>query len=74
MFSSPREEGEKWQLVEKSIVDKIRQDNENYIKAVNKLTNEVEDLRSKLSKAKRENNFVKQETEYQNRLKSDNAK
>ena len=52
MFSSPREEGEKCQLVEKSIVDKCRQEKEKYIKAVNKLTNEVEDLKNKLSKAK----------------------
>ena len=74
MFSSPREEGEKCQLVEKSIVDKCRQEKEKYIKAVKKLTNEVEDLKNKLSKAKGENNFVKQAAEYQNRLKSDNAK
>ena len=74
MFSSPREEGEKCQLVEKSIVDKCRQEKEKYIKAVNKLTKEVEDLKNKLSKAKGENNFVKQAAEYQNRLKSDNAK
>ena len=74
IFSSPREEGEQCQLVEKSIVDKCRQEKEKYIKAVNKLTNEVEDLKSKLSKAKGENNFVKQAAEYQNRLKSDNAK
>ena len=74
MFSSPREEGEKCQLVEKSIVDKCRQEKDKYIKAVNKLTKEVEDLKNKLSKAKGENNFVKQAAEYQNRLKSDNAK
>ena len=74
IFSSPREEGEQCQLVEKSIVDKCRQEKEKYIKAVNKLTNEVEDLKNKLSKAKGENNFVKQAAEYQNRLKSDNAK
>ena len=74
MFSSPREEGEKCQLVEKSIVDKCRQEKEKYIKAVKKLTNEVEDLKNKLSKARGENNFVKQAAEYQNRLKSDNAK
>ena len=74
MFSSPREEGEKCQLVEKSIVDKCRQEKEKYIKAVNKLTNEMNDLKHKLSKAKGENNFVKQAAEYQNRLKSDNAK
>ena len=40
----------------------------------NKLTNEMNDLKQKLSKAKGENNFVKQAAEYQNRLKSDNAK
>ena len=73
VFSSPREEGEKCQLVEKSIVDKCRQEKEKYIKAVNKLTNEMNDLKHKLSKAKGENNFVKQAAEYQNRLKSDNA-
>ena len=38
------------------------------------MINEVEDLKNKLSKAKGENNFVKQAAEYQNRLKSDNAK
>jgi len=74
VFSSPREEGEKCQLVEKTIVDKCRQEKEKYIKAVNKLTNEMNDLKHKLSKAKGENNFVKQAAEYQNRLKSDNAK
>ena len=74
VFSSPREEGEKCQLVEKSIVDKCRQEKEKYIKAVNKLTKEMNDLKHKLSKAKGENNFVKQAAEYQNRLKSDNAK
>jgi len=74
MFSSPREEGEKCQLVEKSIVDKCRQEKEKYMKAVSKLTKEVEELKHKLSKAKGENNFVKQAAEYQNRLKSDNAK
>ena len=74
VFSSPREEGEKCQLVEKTIVDKCRQEKEKYIKTVNKLTNEMNDLKEKLSKAKGENNFVKQAAEYQNRLKSDNAK
>jgi hypothetical protein len=74
VFSSPREEGEKCQLVEKTLVDKCRQEKEKYIKAVNKLTNEMNDLKQKLSKAKGENNFVKQAAEYQNRLKSDNAK
>ena len=74
MFSSPREEGEKCQLVEKSIIDKCRQEKEKYLKTVKKLTNAVEDLKLKLSKAKGENNFVKQAAEYQNRLKSDNAK
>lgn len=44
------------------------------MKTVKKLTNAVEDLKLKLSKAKGENNFVKQAAEYQNRLKSDNAK
>ena len=74
MFSSPREEGEKCQLVEKSIVDKCRQEKEKYLKTVKKLTNAVEDIKAKLTKAKGENNFVKQAAEYQNRLKSDNAK
>ena len=74
MFSSPREEGEKCQLVEKSIIDKCRHEKEKYLKTVKKLTNAVEDLKLKLSKAKGENNFVKQAAEYQNRLKSDNAK
>ena len=45
MFLSPREEGEKCQLVEKSIVDKFRKEKEKYTKAVNKLTNEIEDLK-----------------------------
>ena len=74
IFSSPREEDEQCQLVEKSVVDKCRQEKEKYSKTVNKLTNAVEDLKAKLAKAKGENNFVKQAAEYQNRLKSDNAK
>ena len=74
IFSSPREEGEMCQLVEKSIVDKCRQEKEKYSKTVNKLTNAVEDIKLKLAKAKGENNFVKQAADYQNRLKSDNAK
>ena len=74
VFSSPREEGEKCQLVEKTIVDKCRQEKEKYIKTVNKLNNEMNDLKQKLAKVKGENNFVKQAAEYQNRLKSDNAK
>jgi len=74
MFSSPREEGEKCQLVEKSLVDKCRQEKEKYMKAVKKYTKEVEDINKRLSKVKGENNFVKQAAEYQNRLKSDNAK
>ena len=41
VFSSPREEGEKCQLVEKTIVDKCRQEKEKYIKTVNKLNNEI---------------------------------
>jgi hypothetical protein len=74
MFSSPREEGEKCQLVEKTEIDKCRQEKENYMKAVKKYTKEVEDINQRLSKVKGENNFVKQAAEYQNRLKSDNAK
>lgn len=74
MFSSPREEGEKCQLVEKTLVDKCRQEKEKYMKAVKKYTKEVEDISQRLSKTKGENNFVKQAAEYQNRLKSDNAK
>jgi len=74
VFSSPREEGEQNQLVEKNLVDKSRQEKERLLKNINKLTREVKNIDEKLSKAKGENNFVKQAAEYQNRLKSDNAK
>ena len=74
VFTSPKEEGEKCQLVEKNIVDKCREENEDYTKSVNKLSKAVNDLKVKLFKAQGENNFVKQAAEYQNRLKSDNAK
>ena len=59
VFSSPREEGEKCQLVEKTIVDKCRQEKEKYIKTVNKLNKEMDDLKQKLSKVKGENKNIK---------------
>lgn len=74
VFTSPKEEGEHLQLVEKSIVDKLRDENTNYSNALNKLKTKITELKLKLFKATGENNFVKQASDYQNTLKSDNAR
>lgn len=73
-FTSPKEEGEKFQLVEKSIVDKYREENTKYSESIQKLKIKIADIKEKLFKATGENNFVKQASDYQNTLKSDNAK
>ena len=73
-FSSPREEGEQCQLIEKNIIDKCREEKDKYIKTVNKLNKEVEEISFKLSKVKGENNFVLQAIAFQDNVKLDNAK
>ena len=74
VFTSPKEEGEHLQLVEKSIVDKLRDENMHYSNALNKLKQKITELKLKLFKATGENNFVKQASDYQNTLKTDNAR
>lgn len=74
VFASPKEEGEHLQLVEKSIVDKLRDENLHYSNALNKLKDKISELKLKLFKATGENNFVKQASDYQNTLKTDNAR
>ena len=74
VFTSPKEEGEKCQLVEKSIVDTYREENAHYKHSIDKLQRAISELKTSLFKTTGENNFVKQASDYQNRLKSDNAK
>ena len=74
VFTSPKEEGEKCQLVEKNIVDTYREENAHYKHSIDKLQRAISELKTSLFKTTGENNFVKQASDYQNRLKSDNAK
>ena len=74
VFTSPKEEGEKSQLVEKHIVDTYREENAHYKHSIDKLQRAISELKTSLFKTTGENNFVKQASDYQNRLKSDNAK
>lgn len=73
-FTSPKEEGEKFQLVEKSIVDKYKEENTHYEESIKKLEKKISEIKNNLFKATGENNFVKQASDYQNTLKSDNAR
>lgn len=73
-FTSPKEEGEKFQLVEKSIVDKYKEENAHYEESIKKLEKKITEIKNNLFKATGENNFVKQASDYQNTLKSDNAR
>ena len=73
-FTSPKEEGEKFQLVEKSIVDKYKEENAHYEESIKKLEKKISEIKNNLFKATGENNFVKQASDYQNTLKSDNAR
>ena len=74
VFTSPKEEGEKCQLVEKNIVDTYKEENAHYKHSIEKLQRAISELKNSLFKTTGENNFVKQASDYQNRLKSDNAK
>ena len=74
VFTSPKEEGEKCQLVEKTIVDTYKEENAHYKHSIEKLQRAISELKNSLFKTTGENNFVKQASDYQNRLKSDNAK
>ena len=74
VFTSPKEEGEKCQLVEKNIVDTYREENAHYKHSIDKLQRAISELKTSLFKTTGENNFVKQASDYQNRLKSDNIK
>jgi hypothetical protein len=73
-FTSPKEEGEKSQLVERSILDKYREENSHNEEQIKKLNLNITDMKNKLFKSTGENNFIKQGTEFQNKQKSDNAK
>ena len=73
-FTSPKEEGEKCQLVERSILDKYREENNHNEEQIRKLNFNINDMKNKLFKSTGENNFIKQGTEFQNKQKSDNAK
>ena len=73
-FTSPKEEGEKSQLVERSILDKYREENSHNEEQIKKLNLNISDMKNKLFKSTGENNFIKQGTEFQNKQKSDNAK
>jgi hypothetical protein len=74
VFTSPKEEGEKSQLVERSILDKYREENSHNEEQIKKLNLNITDMKNKLFKSTGENNFIKQGTEFQNKQKSDNAK
>ena len=73
-FTSPKEEGEKFQLVEKSIVDKYKEENAHYEESIKKLEKKISEIKNNLFKATGENKFVKQASDYQNTLKSDNER
>lgn len=73
-FTSPKEEGEKCQLVEKNYVDTLRDENEKYMHSIQKYESKISQIKTELFKATGENNFVKQASDYQNAQKTDNAK
>ena len=50
VFTSPKEEGEKSQLVEKHIVDTYREENAHYKHSIDKLTKAISELKTSLFK------------------------
>ena len=73
-FTSPKEEGEKCQLVERGILEKFREENSHNEDQIKKLNFNINDMKFKLFKSTGENNFIKQGAEFQNKQKSDNKK
>lgn len=73
-FTSPKEEGEKCQLVEKVLVDKLKQENEELAVKIKKMKAKIEEKTKGLFKATGESNYTKQASDYQKRLRGDNAR
>ena len=71
---SPKEEGEKMKLIEKSIVDKYREENSHYEHSIQKFNKAIKDLKISFFKTTGEKNFIKQALDYQNKINSDNTK
>ena len=71
---SPKEEGEKMQLVEKPIIDKYREENSHYEHSIQKFNKAIKELKINYFKTVGEKNFVKQAFDFQNKLNSDNTR
>ena len=71
---SPKEEGEKMKLIEKSIVDKYREENSHYEHSIQKFNKAIKELKINYFKTVGEKNFVKQAFDFQNKLNSDNTR
>ena len=71
---SPKEEGERMQLVEKSIIDKYREENSHYEHSIQKFNKAIKELKINYFKTVGEKNFVKQAFDFQNKLNSDNTR
>ena len=71
---SPKEEGEKMQLVEKPIIDKYREENSHYEHSIQKFNKAIKELKINFFKTTGEKNFIKQALDFQNKINTNNTR
>jgi hypothetical protein len=73
-LTSPREQNQNYELIERHYLESLRQDNYNLQQQVNSLESQISEFKLSLHKVEGEKNFVKQVKESQNKQSNDNTK
>lgn len=73
-LTSPREENEKYELVEKNSLDTMRKENDDISKQIKNLMEQLKELKINFHKVSGETNFLKAVNESQDKLKSETTK
>jgi hypothetical protein len=73
-LTSPREQNQNYELIEKNYLESLRQDNTNMQQQISSLESQISEFKQSLHKVEGEKNFLKQVKESQNKQSNDNTK
>jgi hypothetical protein len=73
-LTSPREQNQNFELIEKNYLESLRQDNSNMQNQISSLESQISEFKQSLHKVEGEKNFLKQVKESQNKQSNDNTK
>jgi hypothetical protein len=73
-ITSHKEENEMYELVQKNVLDDLRKENDKLSSEVKKIMDDMKDVTTMLTKTMGENNFLKEVSDNQEKLKSENDK